>query len=210
MKIQLALDMFELEDAIAFARELQDVVQIMEVGTPLVLKEGRRGIEAMKNAFPEHVILADYKLMDAGAFEAEIGFRAGADIVTVCGAANDSTLRGAMEAAERYGKEIMVDMLEVKALKARIQEADSFGAEYIQVHTAFDGRAGKDPVKDLIMMKQYLTHSKAAVAGGIGMDTIRQVAEQSPEIIVIGSSVTLSPRPREQLLAILKCMEEVV
>jgi 3-keto-L-gulonate-6-phosphate decarboxylase len=67
-------------------------------------------VRRLKAAFPESLLLADLKIMDAGEHEAGLGFGAGADIVTVLSAAHDETIRGCVRAARRSGgrKEIMV------------------------------------------------------------------------------------------------------
>jgi 3-hexulose-6-phosphate synthase len=43
------------------------------------------------------------KIADTGALEAEIAFKAGADL-TVMGAVDDETIKGAVEAAKKYGR----------------------------------------------------------------------------------------------------------
>ena len=42
--------------------------------------------------------------MDAGEFEADKCFEAGADIVTVLGVSNDETIEGCVRSAKKYGK----------------------------------------------------------------------------------------------------------
>ena len=49
--------------------------------------------------------------MDAGLLEAQIGFDAGADIVTVLGLASTKTLYGVKKTAVKNSKEVMVDMI---------------------------------------------------------------------------------------------------
>ena len=77
MKLQVALDFFKLEDAIALMCKIHPFVDIAEIGTPLVLSEGFRAVSVMKAMYPHIDILADMKLMDGGepiashAFDAE-------------------------------------------------------------------------------------------------------------------------------------------
>jgi len=58
-------------------------VDIIEAGTPLIKQEGLRIISILKECFPEKLILADMKTMDAGGLEAKLAYDAGADLVTV-------------------------------------------------------------------------------------------------------------------------------
>ncbi len=187
MTFQIALDTFTLEEALEKAEMLKEYIQVFEVGTPLVLRMGQEGIRRMRAHFPEHDILADYKMMDAGDYEAHIAFEAGASIVTVCGAANLETVKNAVRQAKEDGAKVMIDMIAVQDPDRKLAIYDGLGAEFIQVHTAFDGRGNKSPVKQLESAKRILKKTKCAVAGGIGLHNIREIAALRPDHIVLGS-----------------------
>jgi len=54
-KFQLALDLTDLNSAVEIAKELQTWWDILEIGTALLLKEGLRSVEVIRNSFPEAV-----------------------------------------------------------------------------------------------------------------------------------------------------------
>ena len=81
---------------------------------PQIFQEGIGAAKQYKIAFPDLDILADLKIMDAGLYEAEIGFNAACKYVTVLGVASDDTIRGVVQAAQCAGGEVIVDMIEVK------------------------------------------------------------------------------------------------
>ncbi len=85
MMLQLALDTVGLKDAKHLLHEVRDVVDIVEIGTPLIIKEGVGAVRKIKNIFPFLKILADLKIADGGYYESQLAFEAGADIVTVLG-----------------------------------------------------------------------------------------------------------------------------
>jgi len=97
--LQLALDDPDLETAVIRARELADLVDIVEVGTPLVIEYGMEAVRRLREGCPGVEILADLKIMDAGRLEASLAFAAGASWVTVLGMAHDKTIRAALAAA---------------------------------------------------------------------------------------------------------------
>jgi 3-hexulose-6-phosphate synthase len=103
MKLQLALDVLHTDEALRLAEVTHEHVDILEIGTPLIKHEGIRVIEAFRARFPDRQLLVDLKTMDAGAYETGFCFDAGADLITVLGAADDRTALGAMESARRYG-----------------------------------------------------------------------------------------------------------
>ena len=57
MKLQVALDFFKLEDAIALMCKIHPFVDIAEIGTPLVLSEGFRAVSVMKAMYPHSCLL---------------------------------------------------------------------------------------------------------------------------------------------------------
>jgi len=146
MKLQLSLDLVTLPEAIQVLNQVADLIDIAEIGTPFIIRDGVRSIRELRRAFPTLALLADLKIMDAGEHEAALAFEAGADIVTVLGVAHDATSRGALTAASHYGRQVMVDMIGVRNLAERAAEIDCLGAHYVCVHTAFDQqRTGEDP-----------------------------------------------------------------
>ena len=71
MKLQLALDVLSLEDALALTRAAEEWVDRVELGTPFLLEYGMEAVRRFRAAFPYKELLADTKIMDAGRLEAE-------------------------------------------------------------------------------------------------------------------------------------------
>ena len=197
VKLQLALDLVEIGVAKRVLDEVGDIIDIVEVGTPLVIREGMRAVREIRKEYPTLELLADLKIMDAGEYEASIAFDAGANIVTVLGAAHDETIRGAVRAADKAGGEIMADMIAVGNLEARALAAEACGARYVCVHTAFDVQnRGIDSASDLALIIDELHGALAAVAGGITDKTAAVVAAMNPAIVVVGGGIMSAPNRR--------------
>ena len=94
MKLQAALDTLTLDECLELLEETKGYIDIAEVGTPFIIEEGMIPVRAIKEKFDNIEVLADAKIMDAGEFEADKCFEAGADIVTVLGVSNDETIEG--------------------------------------------------------------------------------------------------------------------
>jgi 3-hexulose-6-phosphate synthase len=90
------MDVLTVEAALELAGKVAEYVDIIELGTPLVKNAGLSAVTAVKTAHPDKIVFADMKTMDAGELEAEIAFGAGADLVSVLGSADDSTIAGAV------------------------------------------------------------------------------------------------------------------
>lgn len=198
MKLQLALDDLTLEKALELTEKVQDYIDIIEIGTPFVYQEGMRAVEAFRERFPQKEVLADMKIMDAGYYEAEEALQVGADYVTVLGVTDNLTIKGCIEAAEKYGKEIVVDMICVPDLPKRIQELEDLGAHGLAVHVGTDQQAaGRRPIDDLRVMAEHCKKAKISVAGGISADTTAEYAALKPEVLIVGSGITHADNPAE-------------
>ena len=103
MKLQIALDLDSADKAVAMAAQVYGLVDIIELGTPLMLKEGVGVVGLMKRRFPDALILADMKIADGGYMEARFAVEEGADIVTVLGMAEDETILGVKQATHEAG-----------------------------------------------------------------------------------------------------------
>ena len=148
MKLQLALDDITLEDALSLVRTVRDYIDIIEIGTPFVIEYGMEAVRVMKKEFPEKEILADLKIMDAGDYEAEEALKAGADYVTVLGVTDILTVKGCIDAANRYGKQVVVDMICVEDMPKKIAQMEEIQAHIIAVHVGADQQAaGREPLE---------------------------------------------------------------
>lgn len=192
MKLQLAIDLVDTAGAIALVKEIgEDNLDIVEIGTPVVINEGLRAVKEMKAAFPNLTVLADLKIMDAASYEVSQAVAHGADIVTILGAAEDMSIKGAVEEAKKSGKQILVDMIAVKDIATRAKELDALGVDYICVHTGYDLQAvGQNSFEDLATIKSVVTNAKTAVAGGIKMETLPEVIAARPDLIIVGGGIT--------------------
>ena len=79
--------------------------------------------------------------MDAGELEADIAFKAGADLVSVLGSADDSTIAGAVKAAKAHNKGIVVDLIGVADKVTRAKEVRALGAKFVEIHAGLDEQA---------------------------------------------------------------------
>ncbi|MGE7716874.1 3-hexulose-6-phosphate synthase [Priestia megaterium] len=191
MELQLALDLVNISEAKEVVQEVQEYIDIVEIGTPVIINEGLKAVKEIKEAFPSLKILADLKIMDAGAYEVMKASEAGASIITILGATDDSTIKGAVEEAKKQGTQILVDMINVKNLEQRAKEVDALGVDYICVHTGYDLQAeGETPFEQLQTIKRVVKHAKTAVAGGIKLNTLPEVVQSQPDLVIVGGGIT--------------------
>jgi len=192
--LQIALDFVNLSRALKAAEEaVAGGVDWLEAGTPLIKSEGLDAVRALRNHFPDSVIVADLKTMDAGRVEVETAAKAGANIAGVLGVASDATIRECIEAAANYGFEIIVDMIGVEDVVKRAKQAEELGAHYVGIHTAIDEQMeGISPFEKLRKVAEAVS-IPVAVAGGINSETAAEAIEAGASIIIVGGAIIKSP-----------------
>lgn len=198
MKLQMAVDIGDTNQLLEMTAKVHDIVDIVEVGTPMIIREGQIPVRALRAQYPDLTILSDTKIMDGGNLEARYACEAGADIVTVLALADNHTIKSVVNEARKYGKRTLADMVNVHDVITRSKELDDLGVDYICVHTATDVQfTGKTPLKELEKTMTVVKNARVAVAGGINKRIIQSVVEIGPEIIIIGSGLAYVPNLRE-------------
>ncbi len=189
MKLQFAIDTLSTEHALELAAAAAPHVDILELGTPLIKSEGLSAITAIKEAHPDKVVFADLKTMDAGELEADIAFGAGADLVTVLGSADDSTIAGAVKAAKKHGKGVVVDLIGVADKPVRAQQVVALGAEFVEMHAGLDEQAQEGYSLDSLLRDGEAAGVPFSVAGGVNASSIASVQASGARIAVAGSAI---------------------
>ncbi|WP_196599439.1 3-hexulose-6-phosphate synthase [Pectinatus frisingensis] len=198
MKLQLAIDELNLEQAIIALDKIAAFVDIIEIGTPFIIREGINAIKTIKEKYYNKEILCDAKIMDGGAFESRIIFGAGADYVTILGVTDNSTIKECISEAKKFNRKTVIDLISIKDIVKRVIEIDQMGVDIIAVHTGVDEQAlGRTPLDDLQKVKQYVKKSFVAVAGGINSKTINNYIKYDPNIIIVGGGILHSDNIKE-------------
>ena len=210
MKLQLAYDLGTYEELYPFMEEIEEAVDIIEIGTPVILREGVSQIENVKKRFPDKLIFADLKIMDAGKLEADIGFQAGADMVSVLGLASKKTIEAAKNSAIQWNRKIMIDMINLEEPIMKWADFMEMGMDYGCLHTAHDDVTDvKNTLETVEKFHEAHGGQQISVAGGIDPEKIRSLKSCQPEILVVGSYITTAVDPSKAVKTIRQVMNEI-
>ena len=237
MLLQLALDTPHADTVRRLLDETAGDVDIIELGTPLLIRYGVDIIAGIRRDHPDKKILADLKIADAGAVESGLAFDAGADIVTVLGTAHPATLREAGERAKRSGGRVMADLITIREVDGAVSLArrlDRSGLDFICMHTAFDAMRPGGPggqsepggpdepggpggpggpgdsarnLKGIGRVGAVVERAGLAVAGGLDPALIKQLIPHDPDIVVVGGYITGNADPGRAVRAVRQVME---
>ena len=81
MELQLAIDLLNKEEVAELAKKVEEYVDIVEIGTPIVINEGLPAVQHLNENISNAKVLADLKIMDAADYEVSQAVKLGADVV---------------------------------------------------------------------------------------------------------------------------------
>ena len=192
--VQISLDLTNLAEALEMAETAVAAgVDWLEAGTPLLLAEGLRAVEALHRRFPDHPIVADLKTMDGGYLEAEMMARAGASFVVVMGRAHEATVRRVVDAARDYGIRVMGDNLGAEDRVANAKWLESLGVDYVIHHIGYDERRlvqGLSPMDELDEVVEAVSVPVQAV-GGLSITQAIECPAHGAPLVVLGAPLVI-------------------
>ena len=189
MKLQVAIDLLSTSDALSLLDKVADYVDVIELGTPLIKQQGLSVVTNVKAAYPNKLVFADMKTMDAGELEANLAFDAGADIMTVLASAADSTIAGAVKSGKAHGKAVVADMIGVVDKAARLPELKALGVSWVELHAGLDEQAQAGYSIEKLLEVGRKADIPFSVAGGINTERIAGVESAGATIAVAGAAI---------------------
>jgi 3-hexulose-6-phosphate synthase len=194
-RLQVAIDLLTTEEALALAAKVAPYVDIIELGTPLIKNMGSTVITAMKAAHPDKLVFADLKTADAGELEADIAFKAGADLVTVLGVSGNATIIGAVKAAKAHGKGVVVDTIGHPDRVKRAREVIALGVEFVELHAGLDEQWAEGYSIQVLLDEASVVGVPVSIAGGVNINNIDAVIKAGAQVAVAGAAIYAAEDP---------------
>lgn len=211
MLLQLALDTLSLEEARDLVQRLRQEVDIVEVGTPMLLRYGLAAVSEIKNLVGEKPVFADAKIVDAGRYETGMVLSSGADMVSVLGGASLLTLKEAKEVCEEKGAQLVIDTIDLESPSPhRVEALWAVRPDYLVLHLPSDlareGQSFEDIMRDSPFLQRPFSFM---VAGGLRRESLPGVLRVTrPHVVVVGSAVTASPSPEREVKLLREVLHE--
>jgi len=213
VKIQLALDTLDGEQAFELACLAAPWVDILEAGTPLIKSVGIGIVTRLKIAHPDKIILADLKSSDVGAYEAGMAFRAGADIVTTQGITTLATICEVQQEADKWERRAEVDMTGVKDPAARAAEVMAAGVSLVLYHRSIDEELTRGALWDEAAVETVRQMCAlgldVSIAGGVHAEILPRLSGVPIYGIVVGRGITAQADPAQAAQLIHRRVREI-
>jgi len=193
---QVSLDLMNIEEALQLGEAaVRAGIDWLEAGTPLILAEGLRAVQALKQRFPEHPVVADLKTMDGAGLEAEMMIKAGADYVVVMSQAHWASVKEMVRIAHDLGARVMADILGAEDKPEAARKMQDLGADWIIHHIGYDERhyvKNISPLDEIDAVLAAITLPLQAV-GGLSIEQALETIRRGASSIVIGAPLAIQP-----------------
>ena len=195
-QLQIALDAINLEDAAELLEKTGSCLDVIEIGTPMMMRYGMYAVTEMKKRFPHHTILCDSKIMDAGSYETGLVCSADADILTVLAVTDICTIAECIRTAHAAGKKVMADLICISDIEKASKTLLKQEVDIIGIHTGIDQQAeGRTPLEDLRLIRSCCPDAVLSVAGGINADNVDEYLKYDPDIVISGEGIVKAENP---------------
>ena len=199
--VQISLDLIDLNEAIRTAEmAMRAGIDWLEVGTPLIIAEGMRGVRELRARFPEVPIVADLKTMDGGWLEAEMMAKAGASMVVVMGQAHEETIELVVKAGRDFGAKVMGDNMAMPDPVAGAKILEDLGCDYVIHHIGFDMRTvrrsrGQHAPTPLDRLRDIVNAVSVPVqaVGGLTLEQATDTPRYGAPLVVVGAPLAIDP-----------------
>ena len=197
--VQLSLDLIDLEEAIRTAEiGMRAGVDWLEIGTPLILAEGTRGVRELRRRYPEVPLVADLKIMDGAYLETEMMARAGANMVVVMGQAHPESIELAVKAGHDFGVKVMGDNMAMPDPVSGAKRLEDLGCDYIVHHIGYDmrnlrGERHLDRATPLDRLREIVDAVRIPVqaVGGLTIEEATNTPAYGAPMVVIGAPLAI-------------------
>jgi 3-hexulose-6-phosphate synthase len=197
--VQLSLDLTDLDEALRTAElAIRAGVDWLEVGTPLIIAEGMRGVRELHARYPDVPLVADLKTMDGGWLEAEIMAKAGASMVVVMGQAHAETVELVVKAGADFGVKVMGDNMAMLDPIEGAKRLEELGCDYVIHHIGFDMRTlrrerGLNTPTPLDRLREVVAAVSVPVqaVGGLTVEQATNTPSYGAPLVVIGAPLAV-------------------
>lgn len=200
MKLQLALDTPDLAHELELAGKVAAQVDLIETGTPLLIREGIRAVRELRRRHRGRPIVADIKVIDAGEPIAELAFAAGATVVTVLGCAADEVIERVVRSAKRYDGQVMADSLSLLNVPERARQLRDLGVDSLCINRrGFKRIKGLSREERLSQIAELVEQIDLPVylAGGIDVAELTALRDLPLAGVIVGAAIADAVSPTE-------------
>lgn len=203
-KLQLALDMDNLEKALEVVDKCSQYVDIIEIGTVLVIEAGLSSVRKIRDKKPNSLLLADIRIIKAGGKLAKMTYESGANIITIMSDATEETFEAVIkEKKEKISREVLIEINDTYT-EQDLKKWKRYDLTHLIFHRGSEIKDtneewNQEDFQEIIRLNEM--GFKVYVTGGIGIQEISLFKNIPVECFIVGRTIANAERPEEIAIA---------
>lgn len=205
MKIQLALDLLDRDQALDVVRKAGPYVDIIEVGTSLLKLCGIQIAADIRAICPDKPLFLDMKIIDGPEREATLMSKCLPENYSMLAVASDTAVKKVLAIANENNATVVFDLQSVINPVQRAKELKTLGATHLCVHKNADcGDNPEEAFREFLDVRE-VTGLPVSLAGGINLNTLPIIKKQlNPAVAIVGGAILNASDCREAAIAFQK------
>ena len=209
--LQLALDNTSLDDAYkTLETGVGEIVDIVECGTILLCAEGKKAVKALREKFPNKLLVADFKISDSGKVMAGMLLDYKPDLITCNASAHIGTVKACLDEIKNRNLNTKVqielyghwDMNDVKLWK-------EIGVKQLILHHSRDIKGGWSDEEIELAKKLCDMDMEVTVTGSIEFEDFERFKGIPLYCIIAGRAIRDTDDPKEMAKKMIDKLKEI-
>lgn len=212
-RLQIALDTDSISKALAPLNKAIENVDVIEVGTILILHEGLRAVREMRALYPDKPILADVRIAEAGSIISRACYEAGASWVSCVAGASLTTIKQVVEVAKEYDGQVQVELNDDHYTLEKAKAWREAGVQHVIVKRSRDREAagilewGEQDLQRIEDLKEL--GFIVSITGGIKPNELDTFKDSSVDVVIAGRSIVGAEDPNAAAATFQTALREV-
>lgn len=196
MKLQIAYDFTNLQEALDVAQVTAPYADILEIGSALLQAEGARTIKAFKEHFHDKPLFVDAKLIDRIQHAIPFFGAMGTNYLSLLAGASNTTIKHATSLAHKSGTKMVLDLIDAVSVGQSVMDAATLDIDMILFHKINDNsRDNEIEIEDEWQNIRGNTELPIFIEAKIDRNTVLTYKKLKPQGLIIGGSITHAENP---------------
>jgi len=198
MKLQIALDLLDLQKCLDIAKTVEPYADSFQVGIPLLLKYGVHAIEEFQAAFPNKDIFAETQIMNHEQDIASMYLKAGATWISVMSGTSKEVIHTVASFASQKNKFVMMDLFNATSMGQSAMDAKKLGVDALLYQNMYNEENENDFAIEEWDDLRGNSKLPIYVRANINRDNIDFILSLKPDAIIIGKAITQAKNPAQE------------
>lgn len=208
MKLQIALDLLDLQKCLDVAKSVEHCADSFQIGLPLLLQYGVHILEEFRAAFPDKEIFAETQIINHEQDIASMCLKSGATWISVMAGTTKEAIHAVSGLASQKNKFVIMDLFNSNSIGQSAMDAKKLGVDALLYHNTYQENAENEFAIEEWDDLRGNSKLPIFIRANINRDNINFILSLKPDALIIGRAITQAKNPVEEAEFFLSCVQK--